>query len=38
MTMLGYTDERDSHAGVSYLELADFISANGARVNDDLEE
>jgi serine/threonine-protein kinase HipA len=38
MTMLGYTDERDSHAGVSYLELADFISTNGARVNDDLEE
>jgi len=36
--MLGYTDERDSHAGASYLELADFISANGARVNDDLEE
>jgi serine/threonine-protein kinase HipA len=38
MTMLGYTDERDSHAGVSYLELADFLSTNGARVNEDLEE
>jgi len=38
MTMLGYTDERDSHAGASYLELADFISTNGARVNKDLEE
>ena len=38
MTMLGYTDERDSHAGASYLELADFISKNGARVNEDLEE
>jgi serine/threonine-protein kinase HipA len=38
MTMLGYTDERDSHAGASYLELADFLSNNGAKVNDDLEE
>jgi serine/threonine-protein kinase HipA len=38
MTMLGYTDERDSHAGASYLELADFLSNNGAKVNEDLEE
>jgi serine/threonine-protein kinase HipA len=38
MTMLGYTDERDSHSGASYLEIADFISTNGARVNDDLKE
>jgi serine/threonine-protein kinase HipA len=38
MTMLGYTDERDSHAGTSYLEIADFISTNGARVNEDLKE
>jgi serine/threonine-protein kinase HipA len=38
MTMLGYTDERDSQAGASYLELADFLSNNGAKVNDDLEE
>jgi len=38
MTMLGYTDERDSHAGASYLELADFLMNYGAKVNDDLEE
>jgi len=38
MTMLGYTDNRDEHAGASYLELADFLSNNGARVNEDLEE
>jgi len=38
MTMLGYTDNRDAHIGASYLELADFISKNGARVNEDLEE
>ncbi|HSW56473.1 MAG TPA: HipA domain-containing protein [Ignavibacteriaceae bacterium] len=38
MTMLGYTDNRDVHAGASYLELADFLSNNGARVNEDLEE
>lgn len=38
MTMLGYRDNRDSHAGASYLELADFIIKNGARVKEDLEE
>lgn len=38
MTMLGYTDDRDSHAGASYLELADFLISNGARVNENLEE
>jgi serine/threonine-protein kinase HipA len=38
MTMLGYTDNRDEHAGVSYLELVDFLGKHGARVNDDLEE
>lgn len=38
MTMLSYTDERDSHAGASYLELANFLLTNGARVNEDLEE
>ncbi len=38
MTMLGYTDNRDLHAGASYLELADFLSNHGARVNKDLEE
>ena len=38
MTMLGYTDDRDSHAGASYIEIADFIIKNGARVNEDLKE
>lgn len=38
MTMLGYTDNRDSHAGASYLELVEFLSKSGARVNEDLEE
>ena len=38
MTMLGYTDDKDSHAGASYLEIADFIIKNGAKVNEDLKE
>lgn len=38
MTMLGYTDERDSHSGASYLELAEFLIKHGARVYEDLEE
>jgi serine/threonine-protein kinase HipA len=38
MTMLGYNDGTDFHDGVSYLELAEFLSANGANVNKDLEE
>ncbi len=38
MTMLGYTDNRDNYAGASYIEIADFIIKNGARVNADLEE
>lgn len=38
MTMLGYTDNRDEHAGASYLELVDFLSKHGAKVNEDLEE
>jgi len=38
MTLLGYRDNKDSHAGASYLELADFICNNGARINSDLEE
>lgn len=38
MTLLGYTDNRDSHAGVSYIEIADFIITNGANVNEDLKE
>ncbi len=38
MTMLGYTDNRDSHAGASYLELAEFLSKNGAMIKEDLKE
>ena len=38
MTMLGYTDNRDSHAGASYLELVGFLNQHGARVNEDLDE
>lgn len=38
MTMLGYTDGTNFHEGVSYLELAEFLVANGAKVNRDLEE
>lgn len=35
MTMLGYTDFQE---GASYLELAEFLTTNGANVNNDLEE
>lgn len=35
MTLLGH---QDGVSGVSYLELAEFIIRNGARVNADLEE
>ncbi len=38
MTLLGYTDGTDHHAGASYLELADFITTNGADVQNNLEE
>jgi len=38
MTMLGYTDNRDEHAGASYLEIVEFLSKYGARVNEDMEE
>ncbi len=38
MTMLGYTNGMDSHSGTSYLELADFLIKNGAKVNEDLKE
>lgn len=38
MTMLGYIDGTNADSGASYLELADFISNNSARVNADLEE
>jgi len=38
MTMLGYPDGSSYEDGVSYLELAEFISRHGAVVNKDLEE
>lgn len=38
MTMLGYTDGQDHTDGVSYLELVEFISNNGANIKEDLEE
>ncbi len=38
MTMLGYTDGQDHEDGISYLELAEFISQNGANISEDLEE
>lgn len=36
MTLLGYTDGADHHAGVSYIELATFIAQHGANINEDL--
>jgi serine/threonine-protein kinase HipA len=38
MTMLGYTDGTDFHDGVSYLEIVDFLTNNGADVENDLTE
>jgi serine/threonine-protein kinase HipA len=38
MSMLGYTDSHKNKEEASYLELAEFISNNGANVNEDLEE
>ena len=38
MTMLGYTDGADSSEGLSYLEIAEFLSNNGANIKGDLEE
>lgn len=38
MTLLGYVDGANHDAGVSYLELAEFIMKYGADVNTDLEE
>lgn len=35
MTMLGY---RDGQEGASYLNIVDFLSTHGAKVNSDLEE
>lgn len=38
MTLLRYSDGQDFHDGASYLELAEFISMQGANVDEDLEE
>jgi len=38
MTLLGYTDGQDYTDGVSYLELVEFISTNGAKVEGDLKQ
>lgn len=38
MTLLGYSDGADASLGVSYLELVDFISKNGANVTADLKQ
>lgn len=38
MTLLGHTDGEDYGEGVSYLELVDFITTQGANVNEDLEQ
>ena len=38
MTMLGYNYGTDFHQGVSYLEIVDFLTNNGANVESDLAE
>ncbi|OCK44191.1 toxin HipA [Tenacibaculum soleae] len=38
MTLLGYTDGVDASSGVSYLELVDFITKNGANPESDLKQ
>jgi serine/threonine-protein kinase HipA len=38
MTLLGYKDGDDQAQGVSYLELVEFITSQGANVNEDLEQ
>lgn len=38
MTLLGHTDGTNFQSGVSYLDLVEFISKNGAAVGSDLEE
>lgn len=38
MTLLGYTDGTDFQDSVSYLEISEFLTTNGANVNKDLEE
>ena len=38
MTLLGHIDGEDSSEGLSYLELAEFITLNGVTINEDLEQ
>jgi serine/threonine-protein kinase HipA len=38
MTMLGYKDGDNFHEGVSYLEIVDFLTNNGANIDSDLKE
>lgn len=38
MTLLGHLDGESHEEGVSYLELAEFITTQGAYVNEDLEQ
>jgi serine/threonine-protein kinase HipA len=38
MTLLGYTDGADAAAGVSYLNIAEFIMRNDSQPDKDLEE
>lgn len=38
MTLLGYKDGQNSHDGVSYLDIVEFIMTKGANVEEDLEE
>jgi serine/threonine-protein kinase HipA len=38
MTMLGYVDGNNYQDGVSYLEIVDFLTRNGANIESDLKE
>src|SRR5690606_23730158 len=38
MTHVGYTDGADAATGASYLDIVEFITTHGARVNENLEE
>jgi serine/threonine-protein kinase HipA len=38
MTMLGYVDGNNFQDGVSYLEIVDFLTRNGANIESDLKE
>lgn len=38
MTLLGYTDGTNGAAGVSYLQIAEFIMRHGSQAEKDLEE